>query len=146
MSRKKRIGFAVKSKYFSVYQAFRTEMEQIGYIWNEHFNEFTPQRRAATSCVYVSDDFGNYPDKPAMSFSNASANADIFDLDTNFQAAIDHATAEYARCKKSALVKLNGSYSAEVYEDRVVVGCQTIPASAVRELFRAAKKTGLITE
>lgn len=37
-------------------------------------------------------------------------------------------------------VKLNSSYTAEVYKDTVVVGCQTIPFSVIEEIVEANKK------
>lgn len=34
-------------------------------------------------------------------------------------------------------VTLNGQYSAKVYSDKVVVGCQTFEAEAIDKLFEA---------
>jgi hypothetical protein len=42
--------------------------------------------------------------------------------------------------KHKAVVELNDNYTAEVYHDNVVVGCQTIPWSKIEEIIKAHKR------
>lgn len=80
-------SFGVTSKFFSVYQAFKTEAEEIGVIWNTSFNPFEARfmnRRG----IFITRDWHRTEDgKVRMSFSNFTEN--IIDLDTNFKGAIE---------------------------------------------------------
>ena len=140
------ISFAVRSKHFSIYKAFKEEMEAIGYTWNDEFNPFSRSRFEDTTCVYVSNTWKHRPTKPQMSFSNPSLDCTLFNLDGQFDLALEHAKKEFERAKgpHPITVKLNDSYEAVVHDEGVVVGCQTIPAASIQKLFEAAKKTGLI--
>ncbi len=40
---------------------------------------------------------------------------------------------------KSTIVKLNNDYNAEVFKNKVKVGCQEIPIDAVKEVIKAAE-------
>lgn len=140
------ISFAVRSKHFSIYKAFKEEMEAIGYAWNDKFNSFDRSRFEDTTCVYVGNTWQYLPTKPQMSFSNPSGRTPLFNLDGQFDLALEHAKKELEKVKASQAitVELNDSYEAIVHDNIVTVGCQTISADSIQKLFDAAKKTGLI--
>jgi hypothetical protein len=143
----KSIRFSVQSKYFSIYKAFVEELEAIGYTWNEEFNPNNLITFSRTSCIFVSNDWGGSKPKPQMSFSNPSNTNPIFKLDEgSFDEAVKFAKSEFERATVPApiKVKLNREYTADVYGDKIVVGCQTFDALTIGALFGAAKETGLI--
>lgn len=90
------------------------------------------------------------PGKIAMSFYYTAGypGPSVFDidLDSYFGHALAYANSEFERYNTKKTVKLPGTYLAEVYSDKIVVGCQTIPADTVRKLFETAMETGLITK
>ena len=45
-----------------------------------------------------------------------------------------------------AVKDISEKYSAEVYQDRIIVGCQTISVEKFKELIAAAKEMGMIEE
>jgi len=145
------IRFSVKSKYFSVYKAFVEELEAMGYTWNQKFNPFNSIAFSRSSCIFVGNtwgaNWGGSNSKPQMSFSNPSGTTTIFDLDNgSFDEAVKFAKSEFERATTPApiKVKLNREYTADVYGDKIVVGCQTFDALTIGALFGAAKETGLI--
>lgn len=145
------IRFAVKSKYFTIYKAFVEELEAIGYTWNQKFNPYNLIAFSRTSCIFVGNtwgaDWGGSNSKPQMSFSNPSDTTKVFNLDSgSFDEAVKFAKSEFERATASApiKVKLNRDYAAEVYGDKIVVGCQTFDELTVKVLFDAAKEMGLI--
>jgi len=84
-----RLSFAVTSKYFSVYQAFKTEAEKIGLVWAEDFNPFTEDMGKSRNCIWVQDNWNwaKASKGVGMSFSNTSD--DKIDLDSNFEAGLE---------------------------------------------------------
>lgn len=140
------ISFAVRSKHFSIYKAFKEEMEAIGYAWNAEFNPFNRNRFKETTCIYVGNAWHYRPTKPQMSFSNPGSTTPLFNLDGQFDLALGHAKRELEKAKASqaVTVELNDSYEAIVHDDKVTVGCQTFSADSIQKLFDAAKKKGLI--
>lgn len=139
------ISFAVRSKHFSIYRAFKEEMEAIGYAWNAEFNPFNRNRFKETTCIYVGNAWQSLPTEPLMSFSNPMG-CTVFNLDGQFDLALGHAKRELEKAKASqaVTVELNDSYEAIVHDDKVTVGCQTFSADSIQKLFDAAKKKGLI--
>ena len=139
------IRFAAKSKYYTVYAAFKEEMENIGYKWYHKFTKFNKEESERLSCVFVCSNWNGNGEDPMMSFSNASADVKVFNLDSEFEEAVSYAKAEYDRRKAPVeRVILNREYVAEVYHDRIVVCGETFYKPEVTALFRAAKNAGLV--
>ena len=139
------IGFAVKSKYFSVYEAYKKELEKIGYEWNHKFNPFFESVTKDRTCIYVGTGWQGYDSAPMMSFSNPGGGTRVYNLDSEFEAAVSYAKSEYDRQTRPVeKVILNRDYVVEVYHDRIVVCGETFYQPEVTALFRAAKNAGLV--
>lgn len=139
------IAFAVKSKYFSVYEAYKKELEKIGYEWNHKFNPFFESVTKDRTCIYVGAGWEGYGGKPMMSFSNPGSGVRVFNLDSEFEEAVAFAKSEYNRHMSTyAKVVLNSVHTAVVYRDRIVVGCETFYEPEIKALFRVAKNAGLV--
>ena len=146
MSKKSdQISFAAKSKYFSVYEAYKKELEKIGYEWNDEFNPFNEEISKRSTCVYVGSNWNYRGTGPKMSFSHPDYSTKVFNLDCEFESAIAFAKSEYNRYKSPCeKVVLNHQCTAEVYGDRLVMSGQTFYQPEVIALFRAAKNAGLV--
>lgn len=84
------VQFAVVSKRFSLYKAFREEVEKFGWKWNEKFNPFTEEKRKDMNCLFFSTHW--YRDGiPMFSFSNYTNDRKVFDLDGEFEEALEYA-------------------------------------------------------
>lgn len=140
------ITFAVTSKYFSVYHAYYTELQDVGYSWNSEFNKFDKSIMETRKVVFLSDRWNGVDTKPMMSFSNVSNPERVIDLDKDFEFAVRVARAGYEAWKERTMVNvvLNEHYVAIVSKEQVQVGCQTFPKSVIKELFEAAKKAGML--
>jgi hypothetical protein len=139
------IKFAVKSNYFSIYEAFVKELQTIGYRWNDKFNPCTVKAYERCTCIYVSDYWGGEAVGPMMSFSNPGDRTSVIDLDTDFHTAISTAKEQYRDWKSSSIsVKINSEYTAVISKSGIKVGCQTIDASVAKELNKAFIKLGLV--
>ena len=83
-----------------------------------------------------------------LSERNLLENKDIYSYESNQDIieAVKFAKSEFERATTPApiKVKLNREYTADVYGDKIVVGCQTFDALTIGALFGAAKETGLI--
>lgn len=140
------IAFAVKSKYFSVYEAYKKELEKIGYEWNHKFNLFFESVAKDKKCIYVGTGWQGYGSAPMMSFSNPGSGVKVFNLDSEFEEAVSYANEEYDRRKVPVeRVVLNREWVAEVYHDRIVVCGETFYQPEVTALFRAAKNAGMFS-
>lgn len=140
------INFAVTSKYFSVYHAYYTELQDVGYSWNSEFNKFDKSIMETRKVVFLCDRWNGVDTKPMMSFSNVSNPERVIDLDKDFDYAVRVARAGYEAWKERTMVNvvLNEHYVAIVSKEQVQVGCQTFPKSVIKELFEAAKKAGML--
>lgn len=120
---------AVTANHFSLYEAFKKEVENIGWTYNSDFVQFK-ENVTGRNCMYFSFDFGAMKGQPAFALSNTGE--ENFQLETQFQEALD--------CAKDLInsrsVKLNESYLAKInLEDKTVtVGCQHFSFDKVREL------------
>jgi hypothetical protein len=83
----KQKSFGVTSKFFSLYQAFKTEAEKLGVEWNSSFNAFEESKMTRTGIFIANNWHKAGSDSVKMSFSNFTEN--IFDLDSNFEGAIE---------------------------------------------------------
>lgn len=82
--------FAIKSKYFSLYQAFREEAEKVGWIHNVSFNPFTEETSNYCDCLFFCAEWFCKTPKPMFSFSNSDNN--VFTLPEQWDIAIEHMT------------------------------------------------------
>lgn len=80
--------FSIKSKYFSLYQAFREEAEKVGWSHNTGFNPFTEEQSKWSNCLFFSSCWKGPGSQPMFSFSNSDINA--YTLPEQWDAAIDH--------------------------------------------------------
>jgi hypothetical protein len=82
-----RQDFAIKSKFFSLYQAFREEAEKAGWLHNADFNPFTEEKSQWCDCLFFCTSWRG-DNKPMFSFSNSSQN--VFRLPEQWDEAVDH--------------------------------------------------------
>lgn len=95
----KRHRFAIKSKHFSLYQAFKTEAEKIGWTYLESFNEFKPENaKGYLNCLFFSYEFEKAYGLPSFSLScSTDQNIDTYWLETDFDKALQHARDTYSQ-------------------------------------------------
>lgn len=79
--------FSVKSKYFSLYQAFREEAEKAGWVYNSEFNVFEAERMDFSNCLFFHTHWKHEGRNPLFSFSNSETN--VFHLPEQWHEAID---------------------------------------------------------
>lgn len=91
--------FAVKSKHFSLYQAFKTEVEKIGWTYLESFNKFEPEKtKGYLNCLFFSYEFEKAYGLPSFSLSHTSDESiDTYWLETDFDKALQHARYTYSQ-------------------------------------------------
>jgi hypothetical protein len=96
---KKKIGpeFAVKSSNFELYKAFKVVAEDIGYVYNENFTPFSVIQQNYVDCLYFAKDWDELDEGThAFSLSNVEdEDVPIFDLEKNFNDAVNHARAVF---------------------------------------------------
>lgn len=80
--------FSIKSKYFSLYQAFRKEAEKIGWSYNDDFNPFDEERMDYSNCLFFHTHWKRAGRNPLFSFSNSDK--DVFNLPEQWDEAIEH--------------------------------------------------------
>lgn len=73
-------AFAVKSEDFSRYKEFKSYLEHIGYRYYHRFTSFVKGSMIGCSNLYISADWRKDNDF-LFSFSNASSDTKVFDLD-----------------------------------------------------------------
>lgn len=136
--------FAVKSKYESVYLAFITECEKIGWVWTEDFNSKSSIRHyvnnspdSSGKCIFLSTNFAGFLGKAAFSFS--STDKKIIDLDTEFEDAMIAAKLLYEKTLSNFSMKLNNLYEAIIDDDMINVGCQSISFETFDQLVKLVK-------
>lgn len=131
--------FAVKSKFFSIYEAFRKEMETLGWKHRDNFSTWSPT--TSCSCIFVHSEWGGTNSKQ-FAFSNTGSGTMIYDLDNGeFGEAIEHAKNLSNPTVKMQLTK---DYVAVVTKNGIQVGCQTITKDKFKELITLAKSVSLI--
>jgi hypothetical protein len=80
--------FSIKSKYFSLYQAFREEAEKVGWIHDVQFNPFTEDQCNYSNCLFFHTDWRNDGHKPMFAFSNSNTN--VFELPSQWDEALEY--------------------------------------------------------
>ena len=102
---------AVTADHFSLYEAFKKEAEKLGWTYHSDFVPFDVIRTNLCNCFYFSFDFGNMEGRPAFSLSSTSEKT--FQLETQFQEALDmakHIIDNY----HVKTIELNDLYTAEI--------------------------------
>jgi hypothetical protein len=79
--------FSIKSKYFSLYQAFREEAEKVGWVHNVDFNPFTEEQCDYSNCVFFHTEWKFEGHNPMFSFSNSDEN--VFELPRQWDEALE---------------------------------------------------------
>src|SRR5689334_16705852 len=98
-------NFAIKSKYFSLYQAFREEAEKAGWIHNASFNPFTEETSNYHDCLFFCTHWLCEMPKPMFSFSNSGNN--VFNLPEQWNEAIEHMRSVIQLKKEKAKVTIS---------------------------------------
>ena len=131
MSYHSRSTMAVRSNHFSLYQAFKKEVEKLGWTYNSDFVEFD-ESNIMHNCLYFSYEFGGMKGQPAFSLSNTSL--DTYQLESQFQEALDQAKNIITNSR--VIIELNEDYTAEIdVKNKVVsVGYDVFSFDRIREL------------
>lgn len=124
---------AVIANHFSLYEAFKKEVEKLGWTYNSDFVEFSP-RNGLTDCLYFSFNFDAMKGKPAFSLSMTCDKK--FQLEFEFSEALERAKYIIQNWSEPKTFKLNDQYTADINpkQKTVVVGCQVFSFDTVREL------------
>jgi hypothetical protein len=85
--------FSVKSKYFSLYRAFKEEAEKVGWTYNSGFNVFEPETMDFSDCLFFHAHWHHAGRNPLFSFSNSETN--VFQLPEQWDVAIEHLIAVF---------------------------------------------------
>lgn len=104
------LTMAVTSNHFSLYQAFKTEVEKLGWIYNEKFKPFKPHA-SIHDCMYFSFDFTYMQGQPAFSLSCTSDKT--FQLESEFGQALEMAK-QIIDSYYIKTIKLNDLYLADI--------------------------------
>lgn len=127
---------AVTAWHFSLYEAFKKEVENIGWTYNSDFTEF--RQNSGHDCLYFSFEFGAMQGQPAFALSNTGDQK--FQLESEFQEALNYAKQLINRIRS---IKLNENHTAiiSVKDKTVTVGCQEFSFDKVLELANLITKT-----
>lgn len=88
--------FGVKSKYFEVYQAYKTIVEEIGYVYNEKFSAFTRSKAEMLHGLWLDANWDQLgPNILGFSFTGFGKGNKTFNLDTQFEEAVEYAKDVY---------------------------------------------------
>ena len=110
--KQEKLTMAVTADHFSLYEAFKTEVEKLGWIYNEKFKPFKPHA-SIHDCMYFGFNFTYMQGQPAFSLSSTSEKT--FQLESEFGQALQMAKQlidSYYNSIKS--VKLNDLYIADI--------------------------------
>lgn len=108
---KQKNTMAVEANHFSLYEAFKKEVEKLGWTYNSDFVEFSP-RNGLTDCLYFSFDFQAMKGKPAFSLSMTCDKK--FQLESEFAEALERAKYLIQNWREQKSFKLNDLYTAEI--------------------------------
>lgn len=120
---------AVTANHFSLYEAFKKEVEKLGWTYDSEFVEFS-ENTFGRNCMYFSFDFGAMKGQPAFALSNTGQA--MYELESEFQQALDQAKDLI----QTRSFKLNDYYTAKinVADKTVTVGYEDFSFEKVREL------------
>ena len=111
MKQDSQLTMAVTADHFSLYKAFKTEVEKLGWTYNSDFVPFDITRKGLCSCLYFSFDFTYMKDQPAFAFSNTADKP--FKLESQFAEALE-AAKQLIDSYYIKTVKLNDLYLADI--------------------------------
>jgi len=104
------LTMAVTSNHFSLYQAFKTEVEKLGWIYNDEFRPFKPHE-FSHDCMYFSFDFTYMKGQPAFALSCTSDKS--FQLESEFAEALQMAK-QIIKSFSIKTFKLNDLFLADI--------------------------------
>lgn len=127
---------AVTANHFSLYEAFKKEVEKIGWTYNLDFTDF--KQNSGHDCLYFSFEFGGMKGEPAFALSNTGESK--FQLECQFEEALNCAKRLIKRIRA---FELNENYTAiiSMKDETVTVGCQEFSFDKVLELAKLINKT-----
>ena len=138
MSYHSRSTMAVRSNHFSLYQAFKKEVEKLGWTYNSDFVEFD-ESYITHNCLFFSYEFGGeMKGRPAFSLSNTSL--DTYQLESQFEEALEQ--AKRIITNSCITIELNEVYEAQIdVKNKVVsVGYEVFSFDRIRELVDMMNK------
>jgi|GEM_PF-6392384 len=97
--------FTVKAKHFELYEAFKKIVEGIGYNYITTFNNFDRTKLVSTNCLFFSDGFRDGGEN-GFALSNGTQENN-FQLETQFQEAVDFAKGNYSVKKIEEVIYLS---------------------------------------
>lgn len=89
-------NFAVKSESFALYEAFKKDVENIGWKYNESFNPFLSSKMAYNNCLYFGNKWSNGVTALSLAFSN-SGGCRSYRLETQYGEALAFAKAVWEK-------------------------------------------------
>ena len=131
---KQKNTMAVEANHFSLYEAFKKEVESLGWTYNSEFVEFSNSNAFGyRNCLFFSYDFKAMKGKPAFALS--CTDSATFKLESQFSEALDMAK-QIIENHKIKTFMLYSLYTADIdpKEKTVTVGCQVFSFDTVREL------------
>jgi len=75
-------NFAVKSNSFALYEAFKKDVEAIGWKYNENFTPFSKEQSEYNNCLFFADKWDGEQFPCSFSLSNSSSDVLVFSLET----------------------------------------------------------------
>jgi hypothetical protein len=109
--KQEKFTMAVTADHFSLYEAFKTEAEKLGWTYHSDFVPFSKTRIGLCNCMYFSFDFGNMEGRPAFSLS--STNEKTFQLESQFGEALEMAK-QIIESYSIKTIKLNDLFLADI--------------------------------
>ena len=85
--------FAIKSKYFSLYQAIREEAVKIGWVYNSEFTPFAEGKTDSCNCLFFSTEWDFNGWDPRFAFSNHGET--VFNIPEQWNEAIEYMRSAY---------------------------------------------------
>jgi hypothetical protein len=131
---KEKNTMAVTANHFSLYEAFKKEVEALGWSYDSEFVKFDRTNAFAyRNCLFFSYDFRAMKGKPAFALS--CTDTIHFRLESQFSEALEMAK-QIIDNNQIINFKLNDYYTAEinVKEKTVTVGYEVFSFEKVREL------------
>jgi hypothetical protein len=118
--------FVVKAKNFALYKAFKEEVENLGYFYEQKFSEFKEKAIDNSSCLYFSDDFDiNNPKVNSFAFSNPGGGEIEFELPQDWEEALEFAKSNF-KIKEDNITKVKFSQVLEILADHFEVNVENI--------------------
>lgn len=128
-------SFYVKSPYFSLYEAFKIEVEKIGWVYNTKFNTFSKHNLVGRSCMWFGNEWSfEKRTAPMFALSNPGNDQTGFDLSTHFKEALAFAKELYEYLNTENQKIFIGNNEVQFLADAIKVGCTTVPHSVVLEI------------